>query len=71
MKDIRVDAKRLNALMTLREIDEHELAKRMGMHYNGVKRIQRLQSTSFVGLEKLCAALGVSPLRPNRRTGIP
>jgi DNA-binding Xre family transcriptional regulator len=61
MADIRVDAKRLDAVMTLRGVDEHELARRMGMHYNGVKRIQREQSTSLVGLENLCAALECHP----------
>lgn len=61
VRDIRVDRKRLEAMMTLREIDEHELARRLGMHYNAVKRIQRLQSTSLSGLEKLCAALECHP----------
>lgn len=59
--DIRVDGKRLQALMTLRGMNEHDLARRMGIHYNGVKRIQREQSTSFAGLERLCAALNCHP----------
>lgn len=61
MADIRVDAARLQALMSLRGIDEHELAHRIEMHYNGVKRIQREQSTSLTGLEKLCGALDCHP----------
>ncbi len=61
MAGIRVDAKRIDAVMTLRGVDEHELARRMGMHYNGIKRIQREQSTSLMGLEKLCAALECHP----------
>lgn len=59
--DIRVDAKRLGALMTLRGMNEHDLARRIGIHYNGVKRIQREQSTSLAGLEKLCLALNCHP----------
>lgn len=37
------------------------LAARMSMHYNGVLRIKRTQSTSIDGLEKLCNALECHP----------
>lgn len=60
-KHIRVDRKRLEAVMALRGINNEELAKSMGMHYNGVMRIKMEQSTSFGGLENLCSALYCHP----------
>ena len=61
MAGIRVDRGRLQVLLSLRGIDEHQLAKRTGMHYNNIGRIQRQQSTSLAGLEKLCDALECHP----------
>lgn len=60
-RDIRIDQKRMDALMDLRGIDAHMLAERMGMHYNGVMKIKKAQSTSLKGLEKLCDALECHP----------
>ena len=61
MKEIRVDRKRIDALMELRGIDLHQLAERMEMHYNGVQKIRKEESTSLSGLEKLCSALDCHP----------
>ena len=60
-RSICVDRKRIDALMELRGIDAHQLAERMDMHYNGVQKIRKLESTSIAGLEKLCAALEYHP----------
>lgn len=60
-REIRVDRKRIDALMDLRGIDAHKLAELMGMHYNGVQKIRKEESTSLAGLEKLCAALNCHP----------
>lgn len=60
-RDIRVDRKRIDALMELRNVDAHELAKRMEMHYNGVQKIRKEESTSLSGLKKLCDALECHP----------
>jgi len=60
-REIRVDRKRIDILMELREIDIHQLAERMGMHYNGVQKIRKEESTSLAGLEKLCNALDCHP----------
>lgn len=60
-RSIRVDRKRIDALMELRGIDAHRLAERMGMHYNGVQKIRKEESTSIAGLEKLCGALECHP----------
>jgi len=61
MTDIRVDRKRIDALMELRGIDAHQLAAKMNMHYNGVQKIRKEESTSLAGLKKLCDALGCHP----------
>ena len=58
---IKVDRKRLEAMMALRGMSNEDLAKSMGMHYNGVLRIKTVQRTSFEGLEGLCAALHCHP----------
>lgn len=58
---IRVDRKRVDALMELRGIDAHRLAELMGMHYNGVQKIRKEESTSLSGLQKLCTALNCHP----------
>ena len=60
-RDIRVDRKRIDAIMELRGIDIHKLAELMEMHYNGVQKIRKEESTSLAGLEKLCAALNCHP----------
>lgn len=60
-RDIRVDRKRIDALMELRGIDAHQLAAKMDMHYNGVQKIRKEESTSLAGLKKLCDALDCHP----------
>lgn len=60
-RDIRVDRKRIDALMELRGIDAHRLAEKMEMHYNGVQKIRKEESTSMSGLKKLCDALDCHP----------
>lgn len=60
-RDIRVDRKRIDALMELRGIDAHQLAEKMDMHYNGVQKIRKEESTSLSGLKKLCDALECHP----------
>lgn len=60
-REIRVDRKRIDVLMELRGLDAHQLAEKMDMHYNGVQKIRKEESTSLSGLEKLCAALECHP----------
>ena len=60
-RNIRVDRKRVDALMELRNIDAHRLAELMDMHYNGVQKIRKEESTSMAGLMKLCDALDCHP----------
>ena len=58
---VRVDRVRLEEIMKLRGLDNNKLAQRLGMHYNGVLRIKKEQSTSIDGLQKLCNALSCHP----------
>jgi len=58
---IRVDRKRLEAMMALRALSNEKLAEAIGMHYNGLLRIKTVQRTSFDGLEGLCKALHCHP----------
>ena len=58
---IKVDRERLEAIMRERRLTNVALAERMNMHYNGVQRIKRKESTSIDGLEKLCNALECHP----------
>lgn len=60
-RDIRVDRQRIDALMGLRNMDAHQLAAKMDMHYNGVQKIRKEESTSLAGLKKLCDALECHP----------
>lgn len=57
----RIDAKRLGTMLELRGINESDLARMIGMHPNGVRRIMRLQSTSFETVNAVSAALDCSP----------
>lgn len=58
---IKVDRERLEAVMRERRLTNVALAERMDMHYNGVQRIKREESTSIDGLERLCNALECHP----------
>lgn len=60
-KDIRIDRRRLEAVMALRDVDNDTLAKRMGKHYNSVLRLKTEQSTTLQNLELLCDALNCHP----------
>ncbi len=60
-RKIRVDRRRLEAVMALRGMNGTELSEAMGMHYNTVLRIKTVETTSFDGLETLCGALRCHP----------
>lgn len=60
-RDIRIDKRRLEAVMALREVSNEELAKRMGKHYNSVLRLKAEQSTTLQNLTLLCDALECHP----------
>lgn len=61
MADIRIDRKRLEALMEMRGFDNESLAAAMEKHYNSIIRLKQEQSTTLANLEKLCQALECHP----------
>jgi DNA-binding Xre family transcriptional regulator len=58
---VRVDKRRLDALMGLRGIDNKTLATMLDTHYNTILRIKEEQSTTLARLEQLCDALECHP----------
>ena len=58
---VRVDKRRLGALMELRGIDNKTLAAMLDTHYNTILRIKEEQSTTLARLEQLCDALECHP----------
>lgn len=60
-RSIRVDRVRLEKMMEDRGFTNATLAEAMGVHINTVRQIKTVQSTSFSGLEELCAVLNCHP----------
>lgn len=58
---VRVDRRRLGAMMELRGLDNKSLSERVGLHYNTILRIKEEQSTTLARLEQLCDALDCHP----------
>ena len=58
---VRLDKRRLGAMMELRGVDNKKLAVMLNTHYNTILRMKEEQSTTLARLEQLCDALECHP----------